>query len=185
MTGDTGSAAAEDILWPTWRRLIRALPVSRMPWEWITSPSMWRLFGADFLTGLLRNRTTRSVFAVLEPLSPGDLRRIHALALVNHRRHEAVSRWFAIGFVTLPASAALTLSELAPDTLRAIAAAEGPARWYFWMAYAAVAVALYLMFAWRARQLLTLVELMLIQRGVDLRDDAAADESPIETPIGG
>jgi hypothetical protein len=46
-------------------------------------------------------------------------------------------------------------------------------------------VGLYMMFAWRARQLLTVVELWLIQRGVDLRDEGAPDESPVETPIGG
>jgi hypothetical protein len=174
----------EDILWPTWKRLVKALPVVRMPLEWFTSPSMWKLFGADFLTGLLENRTTKAAFAVLEPLSPRDLRRIHALALVNHRRHEAVSRWFAIGFVTVPVSAALMLSELSPDTLKVVAEAEGPVRWYLMLGYGAVVVALYLMFAWRARQLLTLIELWLIQRGVDLRDDGVSDDSPLEAPIG-
>jgi hypothetical protein len=183
MTGD--GETGEDQLWSTWKRLVKALPVHRMPIEWLISPSMWRLFGADFLTGLLHNRTTRTVFAILAPVAPRDLRRLHALALVNHRRHEAVSRWFAIAFVTLPASAALTLSELSPQTLRAIADAEGPARWYFMLAYGAVVVALYLMFAWRARQLLTLIELWLIQRGVELRDEGTSDESPLEAPIGG
>ena len=175
---------AEDVLWPTWKRLVKALPVIRMPLEWFTSPSMWKLFGVDFLSALLENRTTKAAFAILEPLSARDLRRIHALALVNHRRHEAVSRWFAIGFVTLPVSAALMLSELSPETLKAVAEAEGLVRWYLWLLYGAAAVALYLMFAWRARQLLTLTELWLIQRGVDLRDDGPDNESPVEGPIG-
>jgi hypothetical protein len=165
-----------DVLWPTWRRLVKALPVARMPLEWMVSPSMWRLFGADFLSGLLKNRATREVFAILEPLSPADLRRIHALATLNHRRHEAVSRWFAIGFITLPVSTALMLSELSPQMLKSVAEAEGPARWYFMLGYGAVVVALYLMFAWRARQLLTLVEMWLIQRGVDPRDSDAGEE---------
>lgn len=182
MTGD--SEAGEDLLWPTWKRLVKAMPVIRMPLEWFIAPSTWRLFGADFLSGLLANRTTKAVFAILGPLSARDLRRLHALALVNHRRQEAISRWFAIGFVTLPVSTALMLSELSPETLKAIAAAEGMARWYFMLGYGAAAVALYLMFAWRARQLLTLIELWLIQRGLDLRDEGAADDRPLEGPIG-
>ena len=109
----------------------------------------------------------------------------HALALLNHRRHEAISRWFAIAFVTLPASAALTLSELSPQTLKVIAEAEGPVRWYLMLGYGAAVVALYLMFAWRARQLLTLVELWLIQCGLELRDEGAPEELTLEGPIGG
>ena len=161
----------DDPIWQVWRRLVRALPIVRMPLEWFASPSMWRLFGLDFLSGLLKNRNTAVVFGVLEPLGERELRRIHALAALNHRRHEAVSRGFAIAFLTLPASAALTLAELSPQTLRAIASAEGAARWYLILGYAAAVVALYLMFAWRARQLVTLVELWLVHRGVDLRSD--------------
>lgn len=177
-------APVQDLLWPTWKRLVKALPVVLMPLEWFTAPSTWKLFGVDFLSPLLENRTTKAAFAVLRPLSPRDLRRIHALAMVNHRRHEAVSRWFAIGFITLPVSAALMLSELSPATLKVVAEAEGAVRWYLMLAYGAAAVALHLMFAWRARQLLTVIELWLIQRGVDLRDDGGSDESPLEGPIG-
>lgn len=180
-----GELADTDALWPTWRRLTKALPVAKMPLEFFFSPSMWSLFGVDFLTGLTKNRSTRAVFDVLRPLPPRDLRRVHALALLNHRRHEVVSRWFAIAFVTLPASAALTLAELSPDTLKAVAAAEGLARWYLMLLYAGGVVALYLLFAWRARQLLTVIELWLIQQGVLLNDDNPSDDSPLEAPIGG
>jgi hypothetical protein len=177
--------AQREAIWTVWRRLVKALPVVRMPLEWLFSPSVWRLFGVDFLSGLLKNRTTREVFSVLAPLQARDLRRVHALAQLNHRRHEAISRWFAIAFVTVPASAALTLSELSPQTLRTLAAAEGPGRWYLMLAYVAAVVLLYLLFAWRARQLLTLVEMWLIQEGVDLRGDEGAGEGPLEPPIGG
>jgi hypothetical protein len=163
---------SDDPIWLVWRRVVRALPVVRMPIEWLASPSMWRLFGLDYLSGLLKNRNTADVFAVLEPLGERELRRVYALAHLNHRRHEAVSRGFAVGFLTIPASAALTLSELSPQTLRAIATAEGLARWYMMLAYAAVVVSLYMMFAWRARQLLTVIELWLIHRGIDPRSDA-------------
>ncbi|MDZ4371603.1 MAG: hypothetical protein U1C74_09315 [Phenylobacterium sp.] len=160
------------------------LPVRAMPIEWFFSPSMWSLFGADFLSGLRRNRSSKKVFDVLRPLSASELRRLHGLALLNHRRHEAVSRGFAIAFLTLPASAALTLSELSPATLQRIASVEGPGRWYLMLGYAAAVVALYMMFAWRARQLLTLIEMWLIQTGLDVRDGAMEEDAPISPPMG-
>ena len=178
-------AEADQELWAVWRRLVAALPWWRMPFELFFSASIWRMFGVDLLSGLLKNRTTAKVFALLEPLSVRDLRRVHAVAALNHRRHEAVSRWTAIALVTLPASAALTLSELSPTTLRAIAGAEGPTSWYLVLGYLAAAVGLYLIWAWRARQLLTVIEMHLIQRGVGLGEAAATEDPPLEPPIGG
>lgn len=180
---DALETAKRDDLWAVWRRLVKALPVAGMPLEWIFSPSIWSLFGVDFLSGLLKNRTTRKAFAVLEPLSQRDLRRVHALALLNQRRHDVISRWTAIALLTVPASAALTLSELSPQTLRAVAALEGAARWYLMLGYAAGVVAMYLLFAWRARQLVVLVEMWLIHRGVDLREPAEPEAvEPIVSP---
>lgn len=177
--------ASEDELWTMWRRLVAALPVRAMPYEWFFSASIWSLFGADFLTGLRRNRSTARVFDLLRAMSPSDLRRIHGLAQLNHRRHEAVSRGFAIAFLTLPASTALTLSELSPTTLQRIAALEGPGRWYLLLGYAAAVVALYMMFAWRARQLLTLTEMWLIQKGLDIREGVSEEAAALEPPLGG
>ena len=104
----------DDELWGRWTALVRAVPVVRMPLEWFFSPSIWRLFGVDFLSGLLKNRTTADVFAVLQPLQVSDLKRLHALALLNHKRHEAISRWIAIAFLTkfLPETKDRSLEEL-------------------------------------------------------------------------
>lgn len=174
----------EEELWACWKRLVRLLPVWRMPFEWFTSPSVWTLFGVDFLSGLRRNRSSRKIFEVLGQLPPAELRRIHALADLNHRRQDVVSRWFAVGSVTLPASAALTLSELSPQTLRAVADWDGFARWYLMLAYVGAAVGYYLMCAWRARQLLTLVEMHCIDRGAWTSGDGGAGEEPFQEPMG-
>ncbi|MCR5873633.1 hypothetical protein LRS10_05260 [Phenylobacterium sp. J426] len=179
--GDTGDATD---IWDTWRRLVRQLPVWRMPYELFFSPSIWTLMGVDFMSGLLKNRSTRRIFEILAPLPAGDLRRIHALAQMNHRRHEAISRWSAIALITLPASAALTLSELSPQTLQAITRWEGFARWYLMLAYLAAVVGFYLLCAWRARQLATVVELAFIQRDVPVAAGATEIEDPIQAPVG-
>lgn len=174
----------QDELWKTWKRLVRLLPMWRMPIEWVASPSMWTLMGVDFLSGLRLNRSSRRIFEILAALSPLDLRRIRALAELNHRRQDVVSRWFAIGFVTLPATAALTLSELSPETLRLIASHDGATSWYWMFAYAGVVVAVYLMSAWRARQLLTLIEMHCIDRGVLASENAESGEDPVQGPLG-
>lgn len=183
--GDAPERLTPDELWAVWRRVVRAAPWVRMPLEWFISPTFWSLFGVDFVTGLTKDRVARRLFAVLEPLPPFELRRIHALAALNHRRHEVISRWFAIGFVTLPASAALILSELSPETLAWIAGQRGWAQWQLMLGYIAVIVALYLMWAWRARQLLALVEVWLILRGV-LAHEAhdQTHEDPLSPPLG-
>lgn len=174
----------EDELWGAWKRLARLFPVWRMPYEWMTAPSIWTMFGVDFLSGLRRNRSSRQAFDVLAPLGALELRQLRALAELNHRRQDAVSRWFAIGFVTLPASAALTLSQLAPQALQEVAAWDGFASWYLMLAYAAAVVGYYLMCAWRARQLLTIVEMHCIGRGVVAENGGDAGEDPLQEPIG-
>jgi hypothetical protein len=179
-----GDAAEATDIWQTWRRMVRELPVWRMPYELFFSPSIWTLMGLDVVSGLLKNRSTRRIFDILAPLPTGDLRRVHALAQMNHRRHEAISRWSAIALLTLPASAALTLSELSPQTLTAITRWEGFARWYLMLAYLAAVVAFYLLCAWRARQLVTVVELAFIQRGVPLAPGETELEDPIQAPLG-
>lgn len=179
-----GDGEAFDV-WGVWRRLVRLLPVWRMPYEWFFSPSVWTIVGLDYVSGLKKNRSTRQIYEVLAPLRPAELRRIHALAHLNNRRHEVVSRWAAIGFVTLPASAALTLSQLAPDILETIASWRGLTAWYRVIAYAGGIVGFYVLSAWRARQLLTIVEMAFIERGVPLHatDEEAQDEALAE-PLG-
>jgi hypothetical protein len=174
----------EEVLWATWKRLVRLLPVWRMPYEFFASPSIWSLFGVDFLSGLRRNRSSKLIFEVLAPLAAGDLRRVLGLAEINHRRQDIVSRWTAVAFVTLPASAVLTASQLSPETVQAVADLEGFARWYLMLAYVGVAVVYYQMCAWRARQLLTLIQMHCIDRGVAERGADGEAEEPFKEPMG-
>jgi hypothetical protein len=173
-----------DEVWAVWRRLTRALPMWQMPLDFFLSPSMWTLFGLDLVSGLRRNASTRRIFAELAPLSPADLRRVNAIAQMNHRRHEAISRWMAVAFLTLPASAALVLSELSPRTLAEVAGERGPGAWYLLLTYAGGVVALYLLAAWRARQLTTVVEMVFIERGLSLASEAGDGGPPLEAPLG-
>jgi hypothetical protein len=168
-----------EALWALWRRIVRVLPLAMMPIDSMFAPSAWTLAGVDYVSGLRRNRSTACIIALLAPLSPADLRRIHLLAQLNHRRHEVVSRWMAIGFVTLPLSGALALSELAPDLLRRIQTEWLDLSLTSLLAVGGV-VAFYLAAAWRARQVASVIELAIIERGALL--DAGAGEADAEPP---
>lgn len=177
MTGQTALSADE--LWALWRRIVGVLPLITMPLDSMFAPSAMSLAGVDYVSGLRRNRSTRRIFDLLAPLSVADLRRIHTLAQLNHRRQEMVSRWTAIGFVTLPVSGAVALSELAPEVLERIKSEWLNLSLSGLVAIAAVVV-IYLAAAWRARQVATVIELAFIERGVPL--DPGAGEADAEPP---
>jgi hypothetical protein len=174
----TGLDAGE--VWALWRRLVRALPMVTVPFDTLFAPSARTLWGVDYLSGLRRNRSTQKIFDLLAPLGPDDLRRMHALAQINHRRQEAVSRWMAVSSITLPVSGALALSQLAPELL-----AQIRRDWLDLsvtsLAIVAAVVVFYLVAAWRARQLATIVELAVVERGVSL--DGAASEADLDPPV--
>ena len=176
---EVGAELSPGELWTLWRRLVGVLSMLRMPFDSMFAPSSWTLVGVDYVSGLRRNDSTQKIFDLLRRLSPADLRRIHLLAQINHRRQEAVSRWTAIMVVTVPVSGALALSQLAPDLLARIRR-----DWLDLSVTTLVALAgivlFYLASAWRARQLATVIELAFVERGVPL--DPAAGEADAEPP---
>lgn len=173
------AALTADELWSLWRRIVAALPLWRMPIDSVFAPSAQTLFGVDYVSGLRRNRSTRKVFDLVAPIALNDLRRIHLLAQVNHRRHEAISRWMAIGLVTLPVSGALALAQLAPALLLQIRT-EWLNLSVTSLGVIAAVVVFHLAAAWRARQVATVIELAFVERGVAL--DPSGAEADAEPP---
>ncbi|HEX8232664.1 MAG TPA: hypothetical protein VF559_04875 [Caulobacteraceae bacterium] len=171
------SRLTSDQIWLLWRRVTRALPLWTMPWESLFAPSARTMLGVDYVSGLRRNGSTRKVFALLEGVGPRDLRRLHLIAQVNRARQEAVARWTAIGLVTLPVSGALALAQLAPGLLREIRA-----EWLdlsaTTLAFVGAMVVVYLLAAWRARQIVSVIELAFVERDVALEGEAAGEWDP-------
>lgn len=170
-----------DGIWAVWRRVALALSARGLLWDTFFSRSVWTQWGVDHVSGLRANRSSRRVFEILAPLSAGDLRRLHLIAAINHRRLEAISRWVAIGFVTVPASTALALSELAPGFLARL---RFDARDWVLIGLTGLVVIYYLMTAWRARQVVTVVEFAFIERGASLVAGEDAFEDPLQPPLG-
>lgn len=161
-------------LWGVWRSVTRELPVWTMPRDSLFAPSVWGMVGVDYISSLRRNRSTQKIRDLLEPVGDHDLRRVRALGQTNHRRHEAVSRWVAIGFVTLPVSALLALSQLLPegtDLMSLKPVRNGFATFLF----LSLAVLFHLAAAWRARQVATVLDILLIERGLLPDGDDAHD----------
>ena len=173
----------QDPIWATWRLATRAMPMLGMLKETFVAPSTWGMFGVDYISGLRRNPSSQRLIDVLAPLPAKDLRRLHALAQINHKRHEAISRWYAIGFLTVPLSAALAMAQVAPQALEALRATHETGGWITLIVYVLAVVAFYLLAAWRARQVVMVIELAMVERGVLAGSEFELDPG-LEPPLG-
>lgn len=154
-------------VWDVWRRLIRRLSIGRMPVECLVSPGAWGFFGSDVVSGLRRNRSTAAALAMLEPLDARAFEEIAALAEVNQRRQDAAFRVTALMFVIGPVVSGIVLDLFAPAAMGMVRGSDSwtlPA-----LALFAGLVLLRLAGLWRARQLVSIVEIARVIQGRQLR----------------
>lgn len=172
-----------DGIWQAWRQVVRIMSVRSLLVEFVFSRSVYNQWGADYVSGLRRNRSTRKVMDFVRTLAPSDARRLHAIALINHRRLEAISRWTAVGAVTVPASGLLMMAQLAPERLAQV---EWDLRDAILIGASLAGLGWVLTAAWRARQIVTVIELAFVERDLPLQagGDGEAEESPISQPLG-
>lgn len=172
-----------DGIWKAWRQVVRTMSVRSLLVEFVFSRSVYSQWGADYVSGLRLNRSTRKVMDLVGALAPADARRLHALALINHRRLEAVSRWSAVGAVTVPASGLLMLAQLAPERLARV---EWDMRDAVLIGMSLAGLGWVLMAAWRARQIVTVIELAFVERDLPLQPggEGEGEESPLNAPLG-
>ncbi|HEY8573321.1 hypothetical protein [Phenylobacterium sp.] len=171
-----------DDIWQAWRELVRTMSVRSLLLEFFFSRSVWSQWGVDYVSGLRLNRSSRRVFGLVGRLAPVDARRLHAIALINHRRLEAISRWTAVAAVTAPASAILMIAQVSPALLKRV---HMDAKDWVLLAISGFGLLWVLMAAWRARQMVTVVELAFVEHGLSLQGgEAAEEEAPISAPMG-
>jgi hypothetical protein len=171
-----------DDIWQAWREVVRTMSVRSLMLEVFFSRSVWTQWGVDYVSGLRRNRSSRRVCELVGGLAASDARRLHAIALINHRRLEAISRWTAVAAVTAPASIILMVAQLAPELLAKI---DMDAKDWVVLAIGGFGLFWLLMAAWRARQIVTVVELAFVEHGLSLQAGEPADEeAPIGAPMG-
>ncbi len=164
---EPGDAAAVRVerAWALWRRLKTYFPAwSLLPSAFIT-PGAWTLAGIDFIGGLRRNRSTRQTFALLKDTPPEDFEAVSALAAVNARRQELISRTVLLLYVTIPLTLLATGAEIAPDSVERLIRENLRLSLYLFFAATGGAM-LYLSSWWRSKQMMSVLDLGRIERGM-------------------
>ena len=181
--GDKRSEPELPRAWALWREVVRTFAFWRLIADALGSRQAWSQWAWDYVSGLRERHVTRRLTAILDGASDEDVRRVVAIGRLNHRRLAASARWMAIAFVTVPASAALTLSQLAPEVARQLTDFDLDS--LVALGLLGLIVLYQLVCAWQARQVLNLLEIAAIDRGLfhDGGDDEA-EEPAIEPPIG-
>lgn len=152
-------------LWTLWRRLKALFPIwSLFPSSFYT-PGAWGYAGVDFISGFRRNPSTRKAFALLEGVDAAEFEALSALADLNARRQDQMLRFVIICYLTIPLSALALLAELAGDSLVS-----------FTRNHMATVIGIvlpmglgplaYLMSQWRSRQIIGVLDLIRIERGL-------------------
>lgn len=174
---------SEAEVWARWRTLVAALPLLGLMAEAAFSRASWSQWAADHVSGLARAASTRRVAELTHDAPAREMRRLYTIARLNHLRLESSSRWVAVAFITIPASVALTLSELSPGWVERVNARvdEGMIGS---LVIICVVVIYYLLCAWRARRITTALELAFIARDLPVSLDGEGGEPPFEEPMG-
>ena len=149
-------------VWALWWSLKGLFAIWTAPAEAFGSPGSWSYFGNDFVTGLRRNDSTEKAFALLDA-TPDQFGGVVALARLNLTRHEQMFHFVALIYFSIPVTVILGAAELMPENLIAAFKANQFAFWYMLSILTAVA-AVYLVGLWRARQLVSVLELWRIER---------------------
>lgn len=149
-------------VWSLWWALKKEFSLWKAPASWLGTPGSWTYFGNDFVTGLRRNQSTTRAFALLDA-APDQVDRVTALATLNLRRHEHMFQFVALVYISVPVTILLGLAEVMPDGLVGFFQGHQMLVWQLAVAMS-LAVGLYLIGVWRARQLIAVIELWRIER---------------------
>jgi hypothetical protein len=171
------------VCWALWRQVVRTLGFRHLLTDSLATRQAWSQWAWDYVTGLRGRPATQRLIALLAPVEDRTLKQVLAIGRLNHRRLAASARWMSIAFVTVPASAALTLSELAPGWLKGLK--DDFDRTDTVALTAIIAIVLYqIVCAWQARQVLNLLEIAAVERGLFPNEEDEPEEGAIEPPIG-
>lgn len=167
--------AAKD-LWSLWRAVKNLFPTwSLLPSSFYT-PGAWGYLGVDFISGFRRNPSTIRTFDLLKDIDDATFDALSALASLNARRQDQMLRAVVLAYLTIPLTITAVLAELAGDDLMAFALGN-PVTMMYIVAIATVTSAGYMMSQWRSRQIVSVLDLVRIERGqapftaLELRED--------------
>jgi len=150
--------------WALWDRLKRHFPTwSLLPSSFYT-PGAWGYMGVDFISGFRRNRSTRQAFDLLAGVDDQTFDAVSALANVNARRQDQMLRAVIVAYLTIPVSVIAIFAEVAGDSLVSFVRANLETSIQFGVA-ATLGPLMYYMSHWRSRQIVSVLDLIRIERG--------------------
>lgn len=151
-------------LWALWKQLKSYFPVWSLLPSSLNTPGAWGYAGVDFLSGFRKNPSTIRSFALLDGVDEPTFDALSALANLNVRRQEQMLRAVILGYLTIPLSVMALLAELAGDSVMTFIK-QKPDLTLQIVFIATLGPAMYLMSHWRSRQIVSVLDLIRIERG--------------------
>jgi hypothetical protein len=150
-------------LWRLWRSLHRLFPTwSILPDSFVT-PGAWGYLGVDFVSGLRRNPSTLKAFALLEGAADELFDGLTALAALNGRRQDQLLRVVILTYLTVPLSILALVAELSGDSLLSFVKTH-QANTIGIALTITLAPLGYLISTWRSKQLISVLDLIRVER---------------------
>lgn len=151
-------------VWPTWRSLTKLFSSWSFLPSGLTTPGAWTSVGNDFLSGFRRNWSTRKAFVLTESLSDTELASLADMAALNLRRQEAILRIVVVSYATVPLTLITIAAQLSSSGLVEFIREHFTAVAQV-MGVLLIVVLIYAVGTWRARQMVSVLELIRIERG--------------------
>ncbi|KSB90936.1 hypothetical protein AS593_12320 [Caulobacter vibrioides] len=159
------AAEQELACWTLWRRLKNEFPAWSFVPSWFYSPGAYGYLGVDFLSGFRRNSSTKRAFALLDGVDDKTFDAVAALAALNSRRQEQMLRAVVVFYLTVPVSVTALVAEIVGDDLGTFVR-DNTVNCLGLALTLAVGPLSYLVSTWRSRQIVGVLDLIKIERGV-------------------
>lgn len=177
MTSASNPELPDHPVWAAWKKLVALFPGWSLIPESFVTPGAWTMTGVDFVSGLRRNRSTRKAFEATQDLPSDIFAGLCDLAALNEARQAQVLRMVIIGYLTIPLSVIAVLAEIAGDDLSAFVRTHALS-----LIGAAAVLTLgpigYFISHWRARQIVSVLRLIQIERSDTPRISVSASAEP-------
>ena len=153
-------------MWPLWRSYKRLFSTWTIVLSTFATPGAWGWFGNDVVGPFRRNPSTNKAFALLSDTPPEVFNALSALAALNQRRQELGFQMLVLFYVTVPVTLFVSAGEIFPDEFRRYLAVQGEVTLQLVGGLVLVTL-IYLAALWRARQMVHVMDLIRIERGLD------------------
>lgn len=157
--------AREPAFWDLWRRLKNDFSCLSFIPSWFYTPGAWGYLGVDFVSGFRRNGSTLRALDLLKGVDDKTFDAVAALAALNARRQEQMLRAVIITYLTVPVSVTALVAEIVGDDLGTFVR-ENMTNVIAVVVTLAIGPIAFLFSNWRARQIVGVLDLVRIERGV-------------------